>query len=277
MRPAPLRTRVLLPLSLALITLLGAFAVNLHRSQQEKLGGEMRQHLEAVKGLFNKRLILKSGQLEAVAGIIATDPAIQEAWIGRDREALLKRSRPYMKNLRGQLGITHFYYHEPDRRNFLRVYNPTKHGDEITRFTIREGQRTGKPVSGLELGRLGTLTFRLVYPWIIDGQVDGFIELGEEIDHLLRDTHEILGLETYITIYKEFIDRNGWEKGMKLFGRTSDWDALPTVVVVTQTHKELPEAFRSFMQRGQHPYMAMDKKLKLALENRHFEKGRFGE
>jgi hypothetical protein len=68
----------------------------------------------------------------------------------------------------------------------LRVYQPENMTEAPTRFTKQQAMTRGTPVSGLELGRVGTFTLRIVYPWRIKNELIGYIELGQEIDSILR-------------------------------------------------------------------------------------------
>ena len=64
------------------------------------------------------------------------------------------------------------------------MHKPEKHGDYIDRFTMDQAVHDGKSIWGVELGRFGTFTLRVVCPWRIDGKVAGYIELGEEVKHI---------------------------------------------------------------------------------------------
>ena len=72
--------------------------------------------------------------------------------------------------------VTHFYFHGLGRACFLRVHNPAKYGDYITRFTMDAAEKKQEIVHGIELGPFGTFTLRVVHPWRISGELAGYIE-----------------------------------------------------------------------------------------------------
>jgi len=45
----------------------------------------------------------------------------------------------------------------------LRIHNPERYGDLIPRFTLAEAIENNVPAYGIELGKFGTFTLRLVY------------------------------------------------------------------------------------------------------------------
>jgi signal transduction histidine kinase len=52
----------------------------------------------------------------------------------------------------------------------------------------------------LELGPLGTLTLRAVKPWYDGDTLIGYLELGEEIDHVAQEIHAALGLDLLVLV-----------------------------------------------------------------------------
>jgi PAS domain S-box-containing protein len=273
MKQVSLTKRILVPVTLTFGVLLGAFIYNVYQAQTNDIRVEIERDLLSTEKLYEKQLDAETELLSAIAEILSGDPLLQEAWLAKDRQALLDLSLPILEDLNKQLHITHFYYHDLGRINFLRVYNPGKHGDTISRFTAKEAERTGKTITGVELGKLGTLTLRVVFPWRIDGKVTGYIELGEEIDHIIDKLHEIMDIELYVSIYKDFLNKERWEGGMQLLGRQSSWDLIPDSVIVNHTPQEIPEVFKSFLKKGQHDYMEMAHGIKLSIAGDNFRVG----
>jgi signal transduction histidine kinase len=273
MRQNSIKARVLLPFALALGVLLIALILNVFHDQYDRLSEDVEMRLESVQELFDKQIQSETEHLDAVITVLSQNLELQAAWLAQDREKLLQLSEPLLTDLSNRLKITHFYYHDANRINFLRVYHPERFGDVIKRQTLLEAERTGKPSVGIELGKLGTLTLRMVHPWIIDGQLAGYIEMGEEIDHLIRKLRDILQVELYVSIYKEFLNRKDWESGMKLMGMQSNWDQYPASVIVGKTHTEIPGVLGSFLVKGEHEYMEMARDLKLSFGNMKFRVG----
>jgi PAS domain S-box-containing protein len=153
------------------------------------------------------------------------------------------------------------YFSDAQRINLLRVHQPGRYGDRIDRFTTLEAEKTGKIAYGLELGPMGTLTLRVVAPMIVNGKRIGFVELGEEINHITAKLKKTIGVELIVHLHKKFLHRPGWEAGMKMLGRAYDWDRFPDVVLVEQTLPVNPEALTKFFSEGSRTLGAIDEEI----------------
>jgi diguanylate cyclase (GGDEF)-like protein len=110
--------------------------------------------------------------------------------------------------------LTHFYIHKPNKINYLRVHNRDKNSDLINRITLNKAAKTLTTKSGVEFGISHNLTLRVVSPWIIQGQLIGFIELGKEIDLITNEYTSLIKSDIVFTIKKDLItakDFNKWK------------------------------------------------------------------
>ncbi|MCI5127889.1 MAG: hypothetical protein D3907_05175, partial [Candidatus Electrothrix sp. AUS3] len=131
-----------------------------------------------VEHIYTSQLREANNNLRSLLFVLGEQADLKKIFMQRDRDMLLKMSRSLQQNLSQEYHITHFYFHTPDRINFLRVHQPHRYGDTIDRITIYQAEKSGKIVSGLEIGPLGTLTLRAVMPWYAEGQLIGYVELG---------------------------------------------------------------------------------------------------
>jgi PAS domain S-box-containing protein len=159
-----------------------------------------------------------------------------------DTEALYKRTKPLLDRMRQQNQITHFYFLSPERVCLLRVHQPMRHGDTIDRFTAKQAAKTGKTAQGIELGPLGTFTLRVVRPWYDNGRLIGYLEMGEEIEHVVEHLTKAFGVEFCILIKKQLLDKSTWTEGMMMLGRDADWHRLESSVIVSHSLPGAPEA-----------------------------------
>jgi hypothetical protein len=268
-----LKTKILFPLSLVFGLLLIAFAYNEYINLQNEFSHDVERHLDGVQELFEKQIESETELLSTILELVAKDEGLQKAWETKDRNFLLQLSAPFLKEMGAKHRITHFYFHNPDRTNFLRVYDPDRFGDVVNRFTLREAVRTGQNSAGIELGKLGTLTLRVLHPWQIKGKIVGYIEMGEEIDHIIEKLHNILDVELYISIYKNFLKEENWKAGMRLFNRQNDWDFSPYAVIVSQSINNVPKSLNVFLEKGEHDYMEMATDLKLSINQLNYRVG----
>jgi hypothetical protein len=269
----PLKTKILFPLSLVFGLLLSAFAYNDYSNLQDDFSHDVERHLDGVQKLFDKQIESETELLITILELVAKNKDLQKAWIIKDRGSLLKLSTPLLTEMGAKHRITHFYFHNPDQTNFLRVYDPERFGDVVNRFTLLETIKTGQGSAGIELGKLGTMTLRVVHPWQINGKIVGYIEMGEEIDHIIEKLHNILDVELYISIYKSFLKEENWKAGMRLLNRQNDWNFSPYAVIVNQSLKNIPESLNVFMEKGKHEYMEMATDLKLSIDQFDYRVG----
>jgi PAS domain S-box-containing protein len=183
-----------------------------------------------------------SSTLEA----IIRDPSLKEIYAEKDREKLFDFGQPLFRNLKNKYGITHFYFILPDGHCFLRLHNRDIYDDLITRFTFWGARDTKEFSSGIELGKTA-FALRVVSPYYMDGELIGYVELGEEIEHFL----EILKSETRndfgIIADKVHLDREKWRSVRKTAGLRDNWDDLENHIILATTSDD-PAASECFVE-----------------------------
>jgi len=237
-----LRLWFLLPLSGILLVTVLLMVLAIHRHTAEDIDRGAESAANRAEHLYQEEIDGSASMLGAAIEVLATDRELRRALARRDRAQLLQRSAPLFADLKKKYSITHFYFSDSNRVNILRVHQPAHYGDIISRATTLQAQRSRQTSYGVELGALGTFTLRLVAPWFdADGQLLGFVELGMEIEHVLRKVQHTGDAKTYVLINKQFLDRKEWEAGMRTLGRQPDWDQFPDVVLNNQAAESIPK------------------------------------
>lgn len=236
-----LRLWFLLPLACVLLVTVLLMVLAIHRHSNEDIERDAASAATRAEHLYQEEIDSSAGMLGAAMEVLVTDQGLRQALASRDRTQLLQRSAPLFAELKKKYAITHFYFSDRQRVNILRVHQPARFGDTINRATTLQAQRSRQTAYGVELGPLGTFTLRLVMPWFAaDGQLLGFVELGMEIDHVLRKVQHIGNTKTYVLINKQFLERKEWEAGMRMLGRLPEWEQFSDVVVNNQATEEMP-------------------------------------
>jgi PAS domain S-box-containing protein len=166
---------------------------------------------------------------------LSLNEELMAALKAQDAEQLMNHSQSTYKQLSSTHHITHLYFQSPERVNILRMHDPGESGDVIDRFTTIEAERTKRISSGVELGVMGTFTLRVVKPVYEDGKLIGYIEFGKEIEDILKKVAEESNADLAFFIYKEELNRDNWESGMKMLGRNSNWDRYPNQAMIYGT------------------------------------------
>jgi len=238
--PQPrLKSKILIPLTVAFAVMLGTFLTTLTWMHKREINERLTGDVHAIHNMFELTLTEHTQEMAAVLKIFSKQEEWINVFISRDRQRLLDLASPIFDRLRQEHNITHFYFTGPDRVNFLRVHSPQKHGDRIDRFTTVEAARRAQAVSGIEIGPLGLLTLRTVYPCYRDGELLGFLELGKEIDSIVQSMHRIFNVHVLFLADKKFLNRPAWEDSQKKLGRPGNWDQFPTYVIMNYTTSEM--------------------------------------
>ena len=256
--------RLLVPLVVMTVLLVAGGGALLWQQHRERIADNVASLISEVQRDLRLALDQQTSGLIAAAQPIAGDAAVQRALRRGDTDQLLTAWRPVYEQLHRRNNLTHFYFFDSNRVCVLRVHKPEKRGDINTRFTALEAERTGKTVSGLELGPLGTFILRVVQPVFENGTLVGYVEMGKEIDDALQTVQDRARLELAVTVRKERLDRSAWEEGMLLLGKEAAWDRLPHSVVFYASTGRLPEAFAStadYDPAGEHPYGKTEREL----------------
>ena len=234
--------RALLPPLAALLALLlaggGALLWWQYRSD---LNERIRNNKESVLSAFREDLKYETQEMSKCLDAIATDRRTAPALLANDAARLRKSWLNAFNKMRDALNVSHFSFHDRNRTCLLRMHAPERHGDTIDRFTAREAERTGQAVSGLEIGRTGTIVLRSVQPVLDNGQMVGFVEIGKEIDSILSREHLSGVLQLAVLVHKLFLPQPQWEAAMQSAGRTTDWHLLPDSVLAYSSLPRLPE------------------------------------
>ncbi|MCP4246529.1 MAG: EAL domain-containing protein, partial [bacterium] len=236
----PVQRRLLVPLAAVLLVLVGGFGAVLLSIQRDHLRQSSREKLEVAVFDLGDSLSEGTELLDALEGVLLQDASLREALKAQNRNRLLTDYQAAFAHPQEEHGITPFYFHRPDRVNLLRVHDTERNGDLIDRFTAREAERTGKTASGIELGPLGTFTLRVVKPVYCADTLIGYLELGQEIECILRDLCQEHGIDLAITIRKSALNRETWESGMKMLGREADWDRFADEVIIYSSLGRFP-------------------------------------
>lgn len=141
----------------------------------------------------------------ALMGLYQNDPEIIDAFKKMDRTALLHASQPIFEHLKRYFEITHLHFHQVDKTNFLRLHNPPQHSDRIDRAALQLAKNQQQDVYGLEFGAYDTLILWAIRPWVVDGELLGYLEIGEEVGHLFPQFSDTAKLQTLFLINKDRI------------------------------------------------------------------------
>lgn len=223
------------PLAVVLVFIMGVFAVAALWVEADIRDQDIAERTAAVEKLFVQKLDKDTNLMIATLRAMMTNQSIERAFRDLDRPALSRHMGALFANLRDKHHITHLYFTGPDLINLYRFHSPEEFGDEIGRLTTIKARDRQDAEHGLELGALGTLTLRLVMPWRRDDRVIGYLEIGEEIEHLIGEIKEGLTVDMLVLVDKRMVSLQQWQRGQALMQRKGDWGRFATHATLAQT------------------------------------------
>ena len=223
--------RILIPVILSLAAVTGLAVVGAYWQKTKAFSQKADLQVDHINRQLETAIENDAQLLDALLNPIQKDPAIQQAWLSQDKETLLKTTKSIFQHNRSRYRVTHLYFIGLDKVVFLRGHNPTHSGDLKTKFLMQQASRTGQNTHGIELGKYGTLTLRVIHPWYIDGQLTGYIELGEEITHVLEKLQKTNNTQLLVTIDKKFLDEKKWKSREKMPGQNIEWEQFSDFIV----------------------------------------------
>ncbi len=241
-----LKQKILIPFLLSIIILVGISISGVHYLMRTEIEILTKDKTDFI---FNEFELKKNKEIELMTATILTlqhNIGLQKIWIEKDRNKLLRVASDLFENIKKNTNITHFYFHDTSRINYLRVHKPNMYGDLIERYTLRDARDLKSITSGIEIGTRGTFTLRVVSPWYIKNELIGYVELGEEIGAIVEQVHKIAGVELFVLYNKNFIDKNKFEKGMEVLKKNGNWSRFKNWVMLYSTQNWIPKIFKKY-------------------------------
>lgn len=251
-----IRNRILPPLLLIVVVLQGAFILSFSQYQKQRIAETRQVTRQRVQDLLQAQMNSNIAQMSTVMEAIIRDPVLMNALLAKDRDTLETRAMPLFQRLQSQYHITHFYFHQPNRINFLRLHKSVR-GDLIDRKSLKAAETTGQPSAGLEQAITGNLVLRVVYPWRSDypnrrdsnlfekpgeGELIGYLELGIEFKDIAEQVHQLLEVDLIIAVQKKFLQSHSLYETNKSNQLKDNWNNFSDFVIMNQTIETIPEA-----------------------------------
>lgn len=241
-QPKRIKARFIGPFALMLAFVMCVFAIAIYSIETRIRDRDLVERSAAVVNLFAQKIDKDTNKMMATLRAMMINQEMGDAFRQSDRGALAQQGGELFHSLNAEHKITHLYFIRPDLVSLYRFHSPAVFGDEIQRVTLQQAREEQKTSHGLELGPMGTLTLRLVTPWRQDGELLGYLEIGEEIEHLLDEIRLSLAIDLLVLVDKHYLTPEQWRQGLDLMQRSGDWERFGTHAVLAQTAEQLPAA-----------------------------------
>ena len=188
---------------------------------------------------FNRTFKKDIQTYELLIKLISLDKKAISLFLKKDREGLFNYYENTYKEFKNKLNISHFYFHNTNKINFLRMHNKNNYNDKINRITLNNSILNEDLGSGIEFGIFHNLTLRVVYPWIVDGKIIAYIELGKEIDYFTPELAKNKNAEVIFTINKSVISLNDYNAWLKKSKNNINFKELENFYIVDSSTQNL--------------------------------------
>ncbi len=261
-RSHALKNEILIPFLIAMVLLIASFFGIINYIMKDKMDIDNKEKVKSVQNMFEIKKKSYTEVLTATIKRVQNYEEVQKYWLKKDKDKLKETMRPFFESLKRRSKFTHICFYDSLGDNYLTMYNLPKDDGEIDNFTMREAIKTHKISSGIEVGPLGTFTLRVAVPWYINKQLVGFIEFGEEIEHIIDRTHTILNVDLFILYKKEYISQERYQNGMEILGRNYNWKSLDNWVFLYSTLDAIPPEVKTYCIDDIGEFSLADKELK---------------
>ena len=121
-----LKRQILLPFSLACACLFFFSLFSIYREEEEHIDRDFLATAEAAQKIYDELQKNHQKTLNVAMEFVLQDKTLKAAYRSGNRETLFMAAIPVFERLRHDQSITHFYFMEPGRKNFLRVHQPER-------------------------------------------------------------------------------------------------------------------------------------------------------
>lgn len=192
---------------LVISSLLAAIMVSNYLGLNLTLSQTENRNLGNYNSIFWDRVEQDALSMEKMLSLFVKNSDVIEGVANNNKQSLLEYSTPIFKQIKNNFGITHLYFIDLSGRVILRAHNPNKGGDLLNRATFINSKRTGQASSGIEMGKK-YFSLRVVMPIKRDGIRIGYVEFGEELDHLVEGFKALTNTDVSIWLSQNYANKN---------------------------------------------------------------------
>lgn len=202
-----MQKKLLAYLSLSMLTLLGVCNLGIYTMHTDDIHNQADQQQQKARILLAKTIEHEAYDLSGLLTLAGESAYLRRHWMTADRAALLRCAEPIHHRIKTQNDIFAWNFIAADRTCFLRVHDPSRHGDRLDYPTLCAAEQTQQLCYGLELEKNGGFFLRVITPWYIDGRLAGYLELGKSMHDIVPELSRILHARLICLIDKALLDR----------------------------------------------------------------------
>ncbi len=163
------------------------------------------EKLNSINGalLIQKEELIK--EMTSSAFIVQNDKELSKIWLSKDRASLLKQHNKYFDKLFNKSNNSLFNFIDKEGYIVFSANNDTPSSNKVTSYSLNQAMESQIIISGFEIDSLGIFSLRVVVPWFINGNIEGYMELGGRVDKIIGNLHKIFDFEFALLTKKKNI------------------------------------------------------------------------
>jgi len=222
--PRPILARLYPALAVVLLTLIGIFVWFSTRQYLLSMREKVNQAAMEIQAEYEQELNRQTSILKSLAKLIAHDVQTQNAIETGNYFWIQSRWSAGFETLKSSGILDYFYVIDKEQICRIRLHRINDNLDKIERFTVLEAKRTGKLTVGLDMGTMGNLGLRVVYPVIRNNEILGFVELGQNLEELYQGVLRHSSDQLAVMLKKKLVSQSEWEQRFKFDYPGYGWD-----------------------------------------------------
>lgn len=169
-------------------------------------------------------------KLSSIVAQIKQDAILINYMESRERMALYSKVKLDFDALKLDKSVAAINFYTPSGKAFLRIDQPQKYGDTVTRNTLQNAMQSEVPATGIEAEFINQPLLSIVHPWRKNGKVLGYIEVASQLMHILNEISEIYQVGLLYAVDK---------KNLQTGNLYPDVKALTKTLPLEETHRYL--------------------------------------
>ena len=107
------------------------------------------------------------------------------------------------------VGISNIHFHTKEGKSFLRLHNPKKFGDDLSKIrkTVNYMVENKRRVEAFEVGR-SYPAYRFLYPIFYNNQFIGSVEIAYPLEIIVNKIEQVYKLHSHILLKSSIIEKN---------------------------------------------------------------------
>jgi PAS domain S-box-containing protein len=229
------RLQVFIPIVILLIIIQSVVLIKLNNRNWHHLESEGAQPVIDIAARIDDRKHMTTLAMQSHARSIMQREDVRQSFLSNDVQETCRLLKSTLSTLANDLGITHLNLYSPDGTNYSDLHSPECVSNDTQRWLLNRSQISGEQESGYVIGAMSALNLMYVEPWIVDGAVIGYLELGKEFNRIAAE----LGEPILIASPKDMLDEQVYRQNLERHDQIDTWDNFPDLIISMSTDESL--------------------------------------